>query len=88
MNLQTEFDELVKTLKQQRDEIQLKIHLASMDGKDDWEEAEKKWDKFVESLDLISDDTKETGAELVHATKIIGDELKDSYHWISEHLGK
>ncbi len=88
MNIQKEFDELINTLKQQRGEIELQIHLASMDAKDEWKKAEKTWGKFVDDLDLISDDTKETGAELVNATKVIGDELKETYHRISERLGK
>ena len=86
MNMQTEFDELTDTLKQQRGEIQLQIHLASMDAKDEWKKAEKTWSKFVDGLDLISDDTKESGAELVQATKIIGDELKEAYQRISDRL--
>ena len=86
MNIEQEFDELIDVLKQQRGEIQLQIHLASMDAKDEWKKAEMTWGKFVDDLDLISDDTKESGAELVHATKIIGDELKEAYHRISERL--
>jgi hypothetical protein len=86
MNIQKEFDELTDVLKQQRGEIELQIHLASMDAKQEWKKAEKTWEKFVDDLDLISDDTKESGAELVQATKIIGDELKEAYHRISERL--
>jgi len=88
MNKQTEFDELIDTLKRQRGEIQLQIHLASMDAKQEWQKAEKTWGKFVDDLDFISDDAKETGAELIQATKVIGDELKETYLRISERLGK
>lgn len=88
MNIKKEFDELTDTLKQQRDEIQLQIHLASMDAKEEWEQAEKKWSAFVDDLDIVTDDTKEAGADLVHATKVIGDELKELYQSISERLGK
>lgn len=86
MNIQKEFDELTDTLKQQRGEIQLQIHLASMDVKQEWKKAEKTWGKFVDDLDLILGDTKESGAELVQATKVIGEELKEAYHRISERL--
>ncbi len=88
MNLKKEFDELSDTLKQQRDEIQLQIHLASMDAKEEWEQAEKKWATFVDDLGIVTDDTKEVGADIVHATKEIGDELKELYQSISERLGK
>jgi hypothetical protein len=88
MNLQKEFDELTNKLNQQRDEIQLQLHLASKEAKEEWQEAEKGWGKFVDSLDVISDDTKESSAELIQATKVIGDELKEAYQRISERLEK
>ncbi|MCF6203635.1 MAG: hypothetical protein L3J59_08195 [Methylococcaceae bacterium] len=88
MNLKKEFDELTDKLNQQRDEIQLQLHLASMEAKEEWQEAETSWGKFVDSLDVISDDTKEASAELIQATKVIGDELKEAYQRISERLGK
>ncbi len=88
MNIKKEFDELTEALKQQRDEIEVKIHLASMDAKDEWQKGEKKWGEFVDALGVITDDTKEASAELIHATKIIGDELKETYSRISERLSK
>ncbi len=88
MSIKKELDELTETLKQQRDEIEVQIHLASMDAKDEWQKGEKKWGEFVDALGVITDDSKEAGAEVVHATKIIGDELKETYTRISERLNK
>lgn len=88
MDLKKEFDELTDTLKQQRDEIEVQIHLAGMEAKEEWQKAEKKWESFIESLDVITDDAKETSAELLHTTKIIGDELKETYKRISSRLGE
>jgi hypothetical protein len=86
MNVKKEFDELTESLKQQRGEIQLQIHLANMDAKQEWKKAEKNWGKFVDSIGVITDETKETSAEIIHATKVIGDELKETYARISERL--
>jgi hypothetical protein len=86
MNLKKEFDEITESLKQQRGEIQLQIHLASMEAKQEWENSEKSWGKFVDSLEVITDETKEASAEIIHATKIIGDELKEAYMRISDRL--
>ena len=41
MDIQKEFDELADVLKQQRDEIGVQIHLASMDATEEWPKAEK-----------------------------------------------
>ena len=88
MDLKKEFDELSDLLKQQRDEIEVKIHLASMEAKDEWQKAEKNWDQFIDGLGVITDDAKEASSELIQTTKIIGDELKNTYARISERLNK
>ena len=88
MNVQKEFDELTDVLKQQRDEIEVQIHLASMDAKEEWQKAEKKWGQFVDTIGVITDETKETSSEIIHTTKIIGDELKETYKRISDRLAK
>lgn len=88
MDIKKEFSELTDVLKQQRDEIELQIHLASMEAKDEWKKGEEQWGEFMDALGVITDDTKETSSELIHATKIIGDELKETYNRISERLSK
>ncbi len=88
MDIQKEFDEISAALKQQRDEIEVQIHLAGMEIKDEWDNGEKKWGEFVDALGVITDETKETSAELIHATKVIGDELKETYNRISERINK
>jgi len=88
MNLSKEFEELSETLKQQRGEIQVQIHLANIEAKQEWQKAEKLWDKFVDALVEVSDENKEASAELIHATKATGDELKEAYQHFSERLEK
>lgn len=88
MDIKKEFDELAEVLKQQRDEIELQIHLASMDAKDELQKADKKWGQFIDTLGVITDDTQETSDEIIRSTKVIGDELKDLYTRISESLNK
>lgn len=88
MDIKKEFSELTDALKQQRDEIEVQMHLASMEAKDEWKNGEEKWGAFVDALGVITDDTKEASSELIHATKIIGDELKETYNRISDRLGK
>ena len=88
MDIKKEIDVIADALKQQRDEIEVQIHLASMDAKEEWQKAEKKWDQFVDTLGVITDETKETSSEIIHTTKVIGDELKETYKRISDRLAK
>jgi hypothetical protein len=46
MSSKIEFNNLLEKLKSERDELKLKLHLASMEGKEEFEEAEKNWDKL------------------------------------------
>ncbi|MFZ2169254.1 MAG: hypothetical protein WAW61_06395, partial [Methylococcaceae bacterium] len=46
MPTKTEFDNLLEKLKSERDNIMLKLHLASMEAKEEFEAAEKNWDSI------------------------------------------
>lgn len=86
MSILEEMEKLAEGLKQQRDEINVQLHLAGMEVKDEWEKSEHIWDQFLDKLAEINDDTKETGDQLIHTTKIIGDELKSIYTRIKDRL--
>ncbi len=86
MSLQDDIQELMDTLKKQRDEISLKVHLASMDAKEEWEKAETNWGKFSAKAGEIYDDTVETTDELIDAAKVIGEELSEAYQRIKQRL--
>lgn len=86
MSIKKEVENLSAKLKSQRDEIELKLHLASMEAKDEWDKAEGKWGQFKDKVEDIADDTKETSEDLLEATKVIGDELKTAYQRIVRRL--
>lgn len=88
MGMREEFDKLVEKLRMERDEINLKMHLASMEAKEEFEQAEKKWDHVKTKASEIADDAVETSDEYITKAKIIGEELKETYHRIAERLAK
>lgn len=88
MGMKEEFEKLVEKLKMERDEIKLKVHLASMDAKEEFEEAEKKWDQVKAKASEIADDAMETSEEYIAKSKIVGEELKETYIRISKRLSK
>lgn len=88
MGLQEEFDKLVEKIKSERDEIRLKIHLASMDAKKEFEDAEEVWSQVKTIASDIADEAVETSEEFIAKSKIVGDELKETYRRISERLSK
>jgi len=86
MTMKIEFENLLEKLKSQRDEIMLKLHLASMEAKEEFEEAEKNWDTLKVKAAEIADDSIETSEEFIAKAKIVGAELKDAYSRISKRL--
>jgi hypothetical protein len=86
MELKDELNKLSETLKQQRDEINLQLHLASAELKDEWEKSEKEWGQFKEKLSEVVDEGKETTTDLIEKTRIIGEELKNAYNNIHRRL--
>lgn len=88
MEMKEEFRKLVEKLKMERDEIKLKIHLGSMDAKEEFEEAEKKWHHVKTKASYMTDDAVETTEEVITKSKIVGEELKETYNRISKRLSK
>jgi hypothetical protein len=69
-----DLDELKQDLKQMRDELNLKMHLASLEMKEEWEELEEKMESFSSRAGL------ETSRESVgEALGLLGGELKQGY---------
>ena len=79
---------LAEELKTKRDELKVKMHLATMDTKDEFEEAEKKWSKVKSKASEITDGTIDATEDILSKTKIIGEELKETYHRIAKRLSE
>ncbi len=70
----SEYDDLMAELKQKRDELRVKMHLASKDAQVEWEELEKKMQEFSSRAEL-----DKTGENISDALGKIGEELKLGY---------
>ncbi len=74
-----EFNDVVDTLKQMRDELRVQIHLASKDVQDDWEELEEKMKNITDKAGL-----DETGEGVGNAIEQLGQELKLGYERVRD----
>ncbi len=88
MSLRNEFEGLLDDLDSAREKIQLKMHLASMDAKDEFEEAERQWQQIKNKAAEIADDSKETSEEFIAKAKVVGEELKEAYQRIAKRLSE
>ena len=88
MAIKDEVAGLLAKFKTERDEIQLKLHLASMDIKQEFEDAEKKLAQLKEHGAELMDDSLEASDELKAKVNIIAEELKEAYQRISKRLAE
>jgi hypothetical protein len=86
MAIKEDFDTLIEKLKTERDEIHLKLQLASMEAKEEFETAEQQWQVVKAKAAEIADDSVETTEEFIAKAKIVGDELKETYQRIAKRL--
>ena len=56
MNVKEEFDNLMEKLKTERDEIKVTMHLASMEAREEFSEAEEKWQQVKVKMAEIADE--------------------------------
>jgi hypothetical protein len=86
MTIKHDFEKLLDKLQSERDEITLKLHLASMEAKEEFNEAEKQWGQLKIKAAEIADDSVETSEEYIDKAKIVGEELKKAYNRIAKRL--
>ena len=80
-------DELIETLKRQRDELALKIHLGKAEARDEWEKLEKKLAELKAQAKPVGGAVQETAKGVGSALELAGDEIKKGYDRIRKLLG-
>ena len=86
MEIREEIKESFEELRQLRDELQLQMHLAAVEVKDEWQDLEKKWDQAHAQLQKVEEAAGEAAQGVGEALEILGDELKKGYQRIRDSL--
>lgn len=86
MSVKEDFEDLLNKLQTQRDEINLKLHLASMEARQEFEEAEQEWQQLKAKAADIADESVETSEDFISKAKIVAEELKEAYYRIGKRL--
>ena len=75
---------LTEDLRQSRDELRVQMHLAKAEGRDEWEELEKKWGEFQVKLGKVEGAAGDAGKDVGTALSELGKELKTGYKRIRD----
>jgi hypothetical protein len=74
-------EELKADLAKLRDEARVRVHLGTMEARQEWEEIEAKWNRFVAEAGL-----HKSGEGLKAALQNLGNELREAYRRLSKAL--
>ena len=69
-------EELISKLKQERDELNLQMHLASMDAKDEYDRLSGKIDELSDQYEPVRDALEETAGNIWSALGLAAGEFK------------
>ncbi|MDH4108602.1 MAG: hypothetical protein OEW35_09805 [Gammaproteobacteria bacterium] len=78
-DLKQELRNVYDDVRQQRDELRVRLHLASAEAKEVWEELEQKWDNFEARSEQMFDEAKDAGGDIAEAAQLLGSEIKQGY---------
>jgi len=79
-------EKLFKELQTERGNINVQLHLLNMDAKEEWNELEKKYEKFKTKASTITDVTADSAGEVAEAIKLVGEELREGYKRIRDSM--
>ncbi|MEM5492144.1 hypothetical protein [Hoeflea sp. AS16] len=77
----SDIKKMAEELKQNYDELKLKVHLGSKEAQDEWDELQERWKHFESQANL-----KKSKEDLGDAFEILGSELKDAFSRIRKAL--
>lgn len=79
-------DDMVKDLREEAEELKMKLHLAKMEVGDEWGKVEAKLDKLEAKASEIGEATAEASEDVWAATKLLGEEIRDGFKSIARHF--
>ena len=78
--------ELISDLKQQRDQIRVRIHLGSQELKDEWGRLDDKLSQLNHRFDPLKDAVGDTAEDVWDSLKLVGGEIKEGFNRIRKAL--
>ena len=78
--------ELIQSLRQQRDELSMKMHLAGMEAKDEVKRLDAKLSQLCSKYDPVKDAVDETADDVWDAMKDLGKEIGEGFSRIGKAL--
>jgi SMC interacting uncharacterized protein involved in chromosome segregation len=85
-DIKARVSETLKELRQQADELRVRVHLAKMEASDEWKGLEAKLVKLESKAKELGGVTAESAKDIGAAAKLLGDEIRDGFKKFARHL--
>ena len=87
MDEQSRHAHVMEKLRQERDELRLKMHLGKAELKEEWETLERKWEHLEGRMAGVAGEAREASREVGAAFGVLADELGEAYRRIRAKMG-
>lgn len=85
-DIKQRIDKMVAELKQERDELHVRLNLAKMEAGDEWKKMDAQLGKLEAKAKELGGATAEASQEISAAAKLLGEEIRDGLKKISKHF--
>ena len=85
-DLKDKAEQLVGRLKQERDELRVRLHLLKAELLDEWEDVESKWEHVENKLEHMRDGAKDSAEDIGAALSQVGEEITQAYQRFRDSL--
>lgn len=72
-------EQMMKRLETERDELKLKLGLAKLEAREEWQDLEKKMDSLRGRMKVLGSEAKEASGDVGAALDTLGDEIRDGF---------
>jgi hypothetical protein len=79
-------DELMVRLQQERDELQLRMHLAKAEARDELARLDEKMSQLRERASRVDDEAKEAFGDIGDAARNLVNEIKEGFERVRKQL--
>ena len=86
MAIKDNMNDTLEKLRKERDELNVKVHLAGMEVRDEWQELEDKWEQFQAKNRRFYKEIEPAVGDVQAALSVLGEELKAGYKKIRDAL--
>ncbi len=70
---------LLQRLETERDELRVKLNLAKMEAREEWEELEEKIQGLKARMKVVGDEAREAGGDVGAAFDVVAEEVKEGF---------